>query len=116
MENDDKSLINKLQGHSVVVKDVGFNYDQSLLASGDMNVRGNSGFILFFLMILKVIFEILLLFFLHIKGNSYCMENKQPIVEIIQESSLNVQFIFVIVICKCTVNIININYVLIGYK
>lgn len=37
MENDDKSLINKLQGHSVVVKDVGFNYDQSLLASGDMN-------------------------------------------------------------------------------
>lgn len=37
MENDEKSLIHKLQGHSVVVKDVGFNYDQSLLASGDIN-------------------------------------------------------------------------------
>lgn len=35
MENDEKSLINKLNGHSAVVKDVGFNYDQSLLASGD---------------------------------------------------------------------------------
>lgn len=38
MENDDKSLITKLQGHTAVVKDVAFNYDQSLLASGDLNV------------------------------------------------------------------------------
>jgi WD40 repeat protein len=37
MENDEKPLINKLQGHSSPVKDVAFNYDQSLLASGDFN-------------------------------------------------------------------------------
>jgi hypothetical protein len=37
MENDDKSLITRLQGHRAVVKDVAFNYDQSLLASGDTN-------------------------------------------------------------------------------
>jgi WD40 repeat protein len=35
MENDEKPLINKLQGHCAPVLDVGFNYDQSLLASGD---------------------------------------------------------------------------------
>lgn len=38
MENDDRPLINKLQGHSAVVKDVSFNYDQSLLASADYQV------------------------------------------------------------------------------
>ena len=38
MENDEKPLINKLQGHSAVVKDVSFNYDQSLLASADYQV------------------------------------------------------------------------------
>ena len=38
MENDEKPLINKLQGHSAVVKDVSFNYDQSLLASADNQV------------------------------------------------------------------------------
>ena len=38
MENDEKSLVNKLQGHLAPVKDVGFNYDQSLLASGDLKV------------------------------------------------------------------------------
>ena len=37
MENDEKPLINKLEGHSAPVKDVAFNYDQSLLASGDLN-------------------------------------------------------------------------------
>jgi len=35
MENDEKPLVNKLQGHSTPVLDVAFNYDQSLLASGD---------------------------------------------------------------------------------
>ena len=38
MENDERPLVNKLQGHSAVVKDVAFNYDQSLLASGDLQV------------------------------------------------------------------------------
>ncbi len=38
MENDERSLVNKLQGHLAPVKDVGFNYDQSLLASGDLKV------------------------------------------------------------------------------
>lgn len=38
MENDEKPLVNKLQGHSAVVKDVSFNYDQSLLASADSQV------------------------------------------------------------------------------
>ncbi len=38
MENDEKSLINNLQGHLAPVKDVCFNYDQSLLASGDLKV------------------------------------------------------------------------------
>jgi WD repeat-containing protein 13 len=39
MENDASPLINKLQGHSSPVLDVGFNYDQSLLASGDNQVK-----------------------------------------------------------------------------
>jgi len=39
MENDGSPLINKLQGHSAPVLDVGFNYDQSLLASGDNQVK-----------------------------------------------------------------------------
>lgn len=38
MDNDEKPLINKLQGHSSTVKDVALNYDQSLLASGDIKV------------------------------------------------------------------------------
>ena len=38
MEADEKPLVNKLQGHSSAVKDVAFNYDQSLLASGDLQV------------------------------------------------------------------------------
>lgn len=37
LENEEKNLITKLQGHSAVVKDVGFNSNQSLLASGDLN-------------------------------------------------------------------------------
>lgn len=39
MDNDEKPLINKLQGHSSTVKDVALNYDQSLLASGDIQVN-----------------------------------------------------------------------------
>jgi WD40 repeat protein len=35
MERDDKPLVNRLQGHSSTVLDVSFNYDESLLASGD---------------------------------------------------------------------------------
>ncbi len=39
MEDDENGgFVNKLQGHEAVVKDVAFNYDQSLLASGDLNV------------------------------------------------------------------------------
>ena len=51
MENDEKPLINKLQGHSSPVLDVGFNYDQSLLASGDNNV---THFILNFIFLFKL--------------------------------------------------------------
>ncbi len=39
MESEDKSLINKLQGHLAPVKDVAFNYDQTFLASGDLKVN-----------------------------------------------------------------------------
>lgn len=51
MENDEKPLINKLQGHSSPVLDVGFNYDQSLLASGDNNV---THFILNFIFLFEI--------------------------------------------------------------
>ena len=37
MENEERPLVNKLHGHSATVKDVAFNYDQTLLASGDDN-------------------------------------------------------------------------------
>lgn len=38
MERDDKPLVNRLQGHSSAVLDVCFNYDESLLATGDKKV------------------------------------------------------------------------------
>jgi WD40 repeat protein len=58
MENDEKPLINKLQGHSSPVLDVGFNYDQSLLASGDNNVNN-----FVFIFYLEINFIVLLIFF-----------------------------------------------------
>lgn len=38
MDNDEKPLVTKLQGHAKPVTDVTINYDRSLLASGDTKV------------------------------------------------------------------------------
>ena len=39
MECDEKPLVNELKGHKTSVMDVSFNYDESLLASGDKQVK-----------------------------------------------------------------------------
>ena len=38
MENDERPLVTKLEGHTKPVMDVAINYDRSLLASGDSQV------------------------------------------------------------------------------
>ena len=73
MENDEKPLINKLQGHSSPVLDVGFNYDQSLLASGDNNVT-HFNFIFLFKLYSK--------YFNFFKGNCNRLENKQSSINV----------------------------------
>ena len=62
MERDDKPLVNRLQGHPSTVIDCCFNYDESLLASGDKQVN----------LMIETTKQLSLK--IQLKGNGYCLE------------------------------------------